>query len=144
MPEAKCLNNAISLLAQASLNTISEFLVACFPIPIVMHLEMRRSQRFAILGLLSLGFLVAACGSVRTYYLWLVFRDYDFTWWAVPHWIVSEVEIDVSMVGFLWLKSSAIATNRSMSDLCMRPSAKTSIRPRESRWLGCSVASQHQ
>jgi hypothetical protein len=103
MTDSRCLNNALSLLAQASLNTISEFLVACFPIPIVLRLNMRRSQRFAVLGLLSLGFLVAACGGVRTYYLWLIYRDYDFTWWAVPHWIVSEVEIDTSLVCYLQL-----------------------------------------
>jgi hypothetical protein len=97
--DARCLQNNISLLAQASMNTISEFLVACFPIPIIFSLNMRRSQRFAVAGLLCLGFLVVICGSLRTYYLWLVYQDYDLTWWAIPHWIASEVEIDTSMVG---------------------------------------------
>jgi hypothetical protein len=98
MTDAKCLNNATAVFVGAVLNTFSELIVACLPIPIVLALRMSRGQRYAVMSLLSLGFLVVICGALRTYYIWLTASTHDPSWWAGPHWITSEVEIDTAMV----------------------------------------------
>jgi hypothetical protein len=98
MTDAQCIDNATAMFVGAILNTVSEFIVACLPIPIVLTLRMSRSQRYAAISLLSLGFLVVVCGALRTYYIWLTASTHDPAWWAGPHWITSEVEIDTAMV----------------------------------------------
>lgn len=86
------------MLAGAILNTVSEFVVACLPIPLIMSLKMSRTQFYDVVSVLCLGFLVVACGCVRTYYLWMSVTRYDPSWYGGPHWICSEVEIDTAMV----------------------------------------------
>jgi hypothetical protein len=97
-PNAKCIDNGKAMLAAAILNTLSEFILALLPVPIVLTLHMTRGQRWTVVSLLSLGFFVSICGAVRCYYLWMTIAMYDPTWWAMPHWIVSEVEIDTAIV----------------------------------------------
>lgn len=96
--DAKCLDNATAMFVGAVLNTISEFIVACLPIPLVFTLRMSRGQRCSVISLLSLGLLVVVCGALRTYYIWLTGARHDPAWWAGPHWICSEVEIDTAIV----------------------------------------------
>jgi hypothetical protein len=59
---------------------------------------MESGQRWAVISLLCLGALVAVVGSVRTYYVWILFTNDDLTWYTEPHWICSEAEICVATV----------------------------------------------
>jgi hypothetical protein len=105
----------------AVLNTFSEFVVACLPIPIVLALRMSRGQRYAVMSLLSLGFLVVACGALRTYYIYLTKSTHDPAWWAGPHWITSEVEIDTAMVrSVVQVQIKGILL--TVTDMCLRTS----------------------
>lgn len=60
---------------------------------------MKTRQRWAVLSLLCLGFLVAVVGCARTYYVWCLFSNDDLTWYSGPHWICADVEICVATVG---------------------------------------------
>lgn len=82
----------------SAINTFSEALVASLPIPILFKLKMDQRTRLNVLSLLSLGYLVALVGSVRTVLVWHLFDTNDLTWWAAPHWIASEVEISIAIV----------------------------------------------
>jgi hypothetical protein len=82
----------------AILNTISEVVLAVLPVVAVFRLRVDPWERLSVVGVLSLGFLVAVAGCFRTYYLWKMFSTYDMTWWSTPHWICSEVEIDTALV----------------------------------------------
>jgi hypothetical protein len=93
-----CINELYADTILAAFNTFSELIVAILPIPIVFRMKMSTVQRWSILSLISLGFLVAIVGFVRTYYVWLLFASNDLTWWSGPHWICSEVEISLAMV----------------------------------------------
>ncbi len=95
----KCINEPLSLTILSAFNTFSEFLVAALPIPMVFRkLAMPRAQRWTVFSVLSLGFLVAAVGTTRTYYVWLCFASQDPVWWSTPQWICSEIELDTAMV----------------------------------------------
>jgi hypothetical protein len=86
--------------ALACVNTVSEFCLAAMPIFAVYKLNIDQHQRTTVIGLLSLGFLVGLAGCFRVYYLWksVGASDLDMSWWADPHWIASEVEIDLAIV----------------------------------------------
>jgi hypothetical protein len=82
----------------AILNTISEVVLAILPVLGVFRLEVVKHQRWSVISLLSLGFGVAIVGAVRTYYIFRIETSSDPTWYAVPSWIASEVEINLSLV----------------------------------------------
>lgn len=94
----RCLDVSTAMLSGACLNTISEFIVASLPIAVVFHLRMTKRQRWIVISMLSLGFFVTIVGAARTYFLWRAIVSYDQAWWAMPHWVCSEVEIDTALV----------------------------------------------
>jgi hypothetical protein len=98
--DAKCINDGSSMQASAVLNTFSEFVLATLPLLAVFRLNVDRRQRWSVICLLSLGFLVAFAGCFRTFYIWKVLTTYDLTWWSGPQWICSEVEIDLALVSY--------------------------------------------
>jgi hypothetical protein len=85
----------------AIVNTLSEVWVATMPFIAVFRLRVDYRQRWGVIGLLSLGYLVAVAGIFRTYYIFKLISTYDLTWWSGPQWICSEVEIDLALVSFL-------------------------------------------
>jgi hypothetical protein len=93
-----CINEGLILTILSAINTFSEALIASLPIPILFQLKMDQRTRLNVLSLLSLGYLVALVGAVRTYFVWQLFDTNDLTWWAAPHWIASEVEISIAIV----------------------------------------------
>jgi hypothetical protein len=97
-PKGYCINEGYTDLALSAINTFSEALVAALPIPMIMRLGMISRQRISVLLLFCCAFLVSVVGSVRCYFVYLVFWTDDMTWYSSPHWICSEVEICVAMV----------------------------------------------
>jgi hypothetical protein len=85
--------------------------VAALPIPVVMQLNMDSTQRRTVISILCLGFFVSIVGSVRTYYVWLLFSSSDLTWWSGPHWMCSEVEICLGLVRTINYTSVIISSN---------------------------------
>jgi hypothetical protein len=92
------MNVANSDKVTAILNTLSEAVLAALPIFGVFRLKVIKHQRWSVISLLSLGFGVAIVGAVRTYYTFRVETSSDATWYAVPAWVASEVEINLSLV----------------------------------------------
>jgi hypothetical protein len=82
----------------AIVNTVSEFVIALLPVVAVFRLGVDPRQRWSVVSLLSLGFLVAFAGIFRTFFLFKAINTHDLTWWSTPQWLTSEVEIDVALV----------------------------------------------
>jgi hypothetical protein len=78
-----------------------------------------------IIGMLCGGILVVIVGAVRTSFIWQMIATHDPSWWAMPHWIASEVEMDVAIVGLQTL----LLNLRSdlMIDVCLRTSCNASL-----------------
>ncbi|KAF2426494.1 hypothetical protein EJ08DRAFT_373359 [Tothia fuscella] len=98
MPQSSCINDGLSLEICAILNTISELVIALLPVFAVYGLNVDPRQRWNVIGLLSLGFFVVIAGIVRTYFLFKTVQTHDTSWWSTPHWICSEVEIDIALI----------------------------------------------
>jgi hypothetical protein len=92
------MNDSAAMKASAILNTASELVIAILPVLAVFRLQVDPRQRWTVIGLLSLGFLVTLAGCLRTYTIWRTVESYDLAWWSTPHWICSEVEIDLALV----------------------------------------------
>ncbi|KAF2666783.1 hypothetical protein BT63DRAFT_457739 [Microthyrium microscopicum] len=96
--DSNCINDGTWMMATAIINTLSEAIIALLPILAVYRLRVAPHQRWSIIGLLSLGFFVAVAGAFRTFYIWKTVTTYDMSWWAAPHWICSEVEINMALI----------------------------------------------
>jgi len=96
---AKCLNEAACTLAGGIVKTFVDLLITTIPIPLILRMQMERRQRYAVIVLLSLGYLVTAAGAVRSYYTYRVFyNNYDLTWYQYPAFLAAAVENDVAII----------------------------------------------
>lgn len=98
IPGAHCLDDGLSMEIAAVVNTIWEIWIATMPLIAVFKLRVKQSQRWSVIGVLCLGYFVGLTGIFRTVYVFKAFTTYDFTWWSMPQWICSEVEIDLALV----------------------------------------------
>jgi hypothetical protein len=98
MEGQKCLNATAWWQAAGVLNTASEFVTALLPILGAFTFNVATQQRWHVISLLSVGFIVAIAGCFRCFYLWKVVDTYDTSWWAVPQWVCSEIEINLALV----------------------------------------------
>jgi hypothetical protein len=98
--QSKCFNDSLSLEVSAVVNTVSEFWVATMPLLATYRLHVDPKQRWSVINILCLGYLVCIAGCLRTYYIWKAVSSYDYTWWSGPQWIASELEIDTALVSF--------------------------------------------
>ena len=94
---AKCFNDTTAMETSGVINTLAEFIVAILPLLAVIRL--RVDKPWAAVGLLSLGFIVAVVGCIRTYYIFKAYQSNDPTWWSGAQWICSEVENNLALVG---------------------------------------------
>ena len=82
----------------AVFNTVCEVIIAILPAIAVFRFKVDPKQRWSVIGLLSLGYLVAIAGIVRSYFLWRAAETYDLTWYASPQWCSAAVEIDLAII----------------------------------------------
>jgi len=95
----KCLNVGTIIFSSSVINTALEIIIAVLPIPYIFSVKMDRRQRLSIMSLLCLGILVFILGIVRCRFVYIaLISSNDVTWWAGPHWTVSEVENNVAII----------------------------------------------
>ncbi|KIW07039.1 hypothetical protein, variant [Verruconis gallopava] len=92
-----CINDYRGMQFAAVFNTVCEIVIAVLPAIAVFRFKVDPKQRWSVIGLLSLGYLVAIAGTLRSYYLWKAAETYDLTWWASPQWCCAEVEVDLAI-----------------------------------------------
>ncbi|KAF2668637.1 hypothetical protein BT63DRAFT_456279 [Microthyrium microscopicum] len=96
--KAYCINDGTSMQAAGVLNTFAEFILAILPVFAVFRLRVQKKQRWAIIALLSMGYIVVIAGCCRTYFIWRVLESNDLTWYSGPQWICSEIENDLALI----------------------------------------------
>jgi len=134
-----CLDEVVVMVATAGLNTASEFIVAALPILAVFKLRVDPSQRWPVIMLLSIGFIVAFVGCVRIHYLRAVHANFDFTWFSMYSWICSLLEIDIALVsGFTGVLFRVFASKSTYS-----PSDRGYTTRIVSPTIGCYILSPH-
>lgn len=98
MSNAKCLDDTIAMQTAVVLNTFCEFLLATMPLLAVIRLGIEREKWWIIIGLLSFGYIVGIVGCFRIFFVWRAIQTFDFTWWANPQWLCSEVENNLAII----------------------------------------------
>ncbi|QDS71975.1 hypothetical protein FKW77_001358 [Venturia effusa] len=99
MPNAYCIKDGVSMEVIAVINTLMEVFIAILPIIATFQLQVDPRQRWGVIALLSMGFLVAIAGVIRTVNIFKLLESYDLTWWSGPQWLASEIEIDIALIG---------------------------------------------
>ncbi|TLD32386.1 hypothetical protein E2P81_ATG05362 [Venturia nashicola] len=99
LPNSHCLQDGRSMQAIAVVNTSVEVFIAILPVIATFRLQVDPRQRCSVIALLSLGFVVAIAGVIRTVFIFRLLRSNDLTWWSGPQWLVSEIEIDLALIG---------------------------------------------
>ncbi|KAE9983789.1 hypothetical protein BLS_003705 [Venturia inaequalis] len=94
-----CATDGLSMEIIAVINTLIEVFIAILPVIATFRLQVDPRQRLGVIALLSMGFLVAIAGIVRTFYIFKLLESNDLTWWSGPQWLVSEIEIDTALMG---------------------------------------------
>jgi len=98
MPDSSCFNDGLSMQVSAVVNTLAEIWIATIPLIAVFKLHVERSQRWAVISVLSLGYTVGVAGIFRTFFIFKAFTTLDISWWSGPQWICAEVELDLALV----------------------------------------------
>jgi hypothetical protein len=97
--DAKCYNEGPVGFMIAIINCLTDILITCLPIPLILPLDIPLRNRLGVLALLCLSFIVLIASALRTYYYYLSnIVSYDITWAAYPLWIASTVEVNVALV----------------------------------------------
>ncbi|KGO38802.1 Transcription factor, fungi [Penicillium expansum] len=78
-------------IAYAGVNVITDISILMVPIPIVWKLQMRRTQKFLVCGILLIGGIVCIASLVRIYYITFI-RSHDYTWVIGNVFIWSSIE----------------------------------------------------
>ncbi|OOF93150.1 hypothetical protein ASPCADRAFT_209755 [Aspergillus carbonarius ITEM 5010] len=71
-PKASCLNQRAALIADSVISVVADFIILILPLPLTWSLQMSRSKKLRVIGMLSAGGLATAFSLYR---LVLVLRD---------------------------------------------------------------------
>ncbi|GAA90674.1 integral membrane protein [Aspergillus luchuensis IFO 4308] len=71
-PKARCLNQRAALIADSVISVVTDFIILILPLPLTWSLQMSRSKKLRVIGMLSAGGLATAFSLYR---LVLVLRD---------------------------------------------------------------------
>lgn len=97
-PQPNCIDQNAHVLAAGIINTCTDLLVVCFPLPTVLKLRLPRRQVILVSILFAAGGIVCVAGGARTYYTYLETSGIDSTWAAFPVWLSGSVELYIGMV----------------------------------------------
>jgi len=105
-----------------------DVLITTLPIPLIARMKISRRQKWGIICLLSLGYVVTAAGILRTYYTWLLTTAPlgDETWDLYPAFLATSIETDLSiicacvptlrpLIRRIWNLGSTISTSKMAS-----------------------------
>jgi hypothetical protein len=78
---------------------VVDLLITTLPIPLILRMNMQKRQRFLVIVLLGLGYIVTAAGAVRVYFTWKAFYDTnDQVWYQYPAFIAAALENNLAIV----------------------------------------------
>lgn len=76
-----------------------DLLITTLPVPLVLRMNMAKRQRYLVVLLLGLGYIVTAAGGVRAYFTWKAFYNTnDPIWFEYLAFIASTLENNLAIV----------------------------------------------
>jgi hypothetical protein len=98
-PNAHCVDPKFAVFGCGVIKVFMDIMITTLPIPLVLSLQLSRSQKRAVVVLLALGYIVTAAGALRTYYAYFIlWRTYDEMWYNYYGFLAATIENDVAIV----------------------------------------------
>ncbi|KAH7081140.1 hypothetical protein BKA63DRAFT_462019 [Paraphoma chrysanthemicola] len=98
-PTARCLNENALYYANASLNIVTDLLVALLPVRSIWGLQIPRRQKIALLIILTLGWFVCVVSMLRLHALVVLAQHpEDSTWYSTATAYWSAIEVNLAIV----------------------------------------------
>ena len=97
---AKCENQGLATLISGGVKTFTDLLITTLPIPLISRTSMPTRQKYGVIALLGVGYIVTVAGVLRTYFTWRAFYSptWDQTWEQYPAFLAAAVENDLAVV----------------------------------------------
>ncbi|KAK8247398.1 hypothetical protein HDK90DRAFT_40502 [Phyllosticta capitalensis] len=92
-----CINQKAFLLATASLNTASDFVIFLWPIRFLWGMKLPRDKRLGLIALFSFGLTVCLAGLIRMWYYTVYFKSTDPYWDGVWNYILVAIETNLGV-----------------------------------------------
>jgi hypothetical protein len=96
--EFTCVDTRSANLLSGALSIASDLWSVLLPCLMLRNFDAPRRQKIALNFIFSLGLLVVAAGSVRTYYLEKLGHSLDLTWVGYDVYIWAQLEIQLSLI----------------------------------------------
>ncbi|KAJ5901270.1 hypothetical protein N7504_007263 [Penicillium tannophilum] len=93
-----CLDVAKFFIAAGILNMLNDFILLMIPFPRIAKLQMSTKKKFAIGGIMAVGFFACIASIIRIWVLWKFTVSADVTWAMGPLFIWSTVEPGVAII----------------------------------------------
>ena|ERR1700761_961921 len=99
MYSSPCIDAKASTFGGGVFKLFLDIMITTLPIPLIVHLKMNKAQKYGVVIVLALGYVVCAAGAVRTYYTYIIFwKSNDTVWYEYPVFLASTVENDLGIV----------------------------------------------
>jgi hypothetical protein len=96
---SKCMLEGPVTMVGGLVKIVVDLLITTLPIPLILRMNMGRRQRYLVVLLLGLGYIVTAAGAVRAYFTWKAFYDTnDQTWYEYPAFVAAALENNLAIV----------------------------------------------
>jgi hypothetical protein len=96
--EFHCINSKYSNVLSGAMSVLSDLYSVLLPFVMLRNFDAPRRQKIALNIIFSLGLLVVAAGSVRTYYLEQVGHSSDLTWVGYDVYIWAQLETQLALI----------------------------------------------
>lgn len=80
------------------MSVVSDLYSVVLPMAMLRHFNISRRKKIALNAVFSLGLLVVAAGSVRTYYLTMLGDHHDITWLGFDIFIWADLEVQLAII----------------------------------------------
>ncbi|PGG96883.1 hypothetical protein GX51_07620 [Blastomyces parvus] len=94
----RCINNLGSWLSYALINILTDLAILILPIRQVMHLQLRKNDKIAVVFVFALGGFVCITSIIRTTVIGAGSEVHDITWSPIPVSIWSTIELNTGII----------------------------------------------
>ncbi|KAF3198303.1 hypothetical protein TWF192_005361 [Orbilia oligospora] len=93
-----CMNLSVLYYTSASINILTDILILCLPIPVLMTIQIQKRKRIALVGIFFIGFIAVLASVSRIWALWLYQNTKDVSYDAIFILLFSNIEINLAII----------------------------------------------
>ncbi|KAF1828047.1 hypothetical protein BDW02DRAFT_303026 [Decorospora gaudefroyi] len=96
---AKCIDSLSAWYSNASINILTDLMIAFLPVQVIWNLQIEKRQKMALMAILTVGWFVCIVSIVRLHEL-IVFANHpeDPTWYSAGNAYWSSIEMNMAIV----------------------------------------------